>query len=101
MNESAQKEKNSMITAFVQHLKKMSDHKDEWPVMRDFLHESIRNHKAAAPIVEFITVLRHYKPAIYQKLKESSLPQSKFYPIIQIEIPLKIALNRLKLSIDL
>jgi hypothetical protein len=100
INERIKKERDSMITAFFQHLKKIPDNRDEWPIMREFLYESVQNHNGATPIVEFITVLRHKKPVIYQKLIETSLPNSIFYPLIQIEIPLNVALNHLEHSID-
>src|SRR5665647_1284735 len=92
------KERQKMITTFVDNLMKIQDHKNEMPKMRDLLNDIIILRKLDPPIIEFLTLLRFNRPVLFKTLKDACLPGTTFFQVIRLEIELDVALERLGIT---
>ncbi len=61
----------------------------------DFIYEAMRNKQGVLPMTEFITVLKHDKPLMFQHMRHAIAPTSRLYFVLQLEMDVQEAYRRL------
>lgn len=98
MKEKAERQR--LIREFVQLLKKTPDDWHSIEKIISFLGMVASNNNVIPPTAEFVTILKHKRPIIFQHLKKAVSSTSRIYFILQLDMDYDTALERLDITPD-